>query len=422
MMRGFGGNADDIRGIWRPMKEKSTDRETVSSMRFISSAAAGKWEHLLALELVIPQVVFMILQRTTPLCGLVLAGGRSSRMGRDKSTLVHPDGRTLVRRTCDLLKEAGCEMVVLSLRHDQEVPAELEGIPVVRDPAGDSVGPMAGIVGGMKLRPDADWLVLACDLPRLDIATLRALIDSKQTDEKFLAYRSEFDGLPEPLCALYGPNSLPLLEDALANDFRCPRKILMRGDCRLIEPTTQRALENANTPDDWMTATQELPSLPQMDGELLEIWISEGNDFRGRHEKGRLSHEIRSVPEVECVAGMGLRGDRYFGFKEDFKGQVTFFDAAAVQGVREEFNLPDLPSSVFRRNLIVSGVRLGDWVGKKFRFQDIEFEGTEECKPCYWMDDVAAPGAEEFMKKNFRGGLRARIITSGTLKVRQLAE
>ncbi len=157
--------------------------------------------------------------------------------------------------------------------------------------------------------------------------------------------------------------------------------------------------------------------LPAWQAELLEIWISAGNDFRGRHEKGRLDHGIRSVTEIECVAGLGLRGDRYFGYKPDFKGQVTFFDADAVQAVRDHFSQPDLCSSVFRRNLIVRGRDLGAWVGKRFRFQGIDFEATEECKPCYWMDEAVAPGAEAFLKANFRGGLRARILSDGVLRV-----
>ncbi len=161
--------------------------------------------------------------------------------------------------------------------------------------------------------------------------------------------------------------------------------------------------------------TQE--ALPEWQADLLEIWISEGNDFRGRHEQGRLNHESRNVSSVECVAGMGLRGDRYFGFKPDYKGQVTFFDAAAVQAVREEFSQPDLSSSAFRRNLIVQGIDLSEWIGKRFRFQGIDFEASEECKPCYWMDQVVAPGAEEFLKAKFRGGLRARVLSNGFLKI-----
>jgi molybdenum cofactor guanylyltransferase len=189
--------------------------------------------------------------------GLVLAGGRSSRMGADKAVMIHPDGRTLARRCYDLLREVGCEVVAISLRADQEIPEGFEDVrnlEIVRDPAGESLGPIAGIVSGMDLKPDADWLVVACDLPRLDLATLSHLIASQQKDERFLAYRSEFDGLPEPLCTLYSEAALKILKQAQADDFRCPRKILIRHDCRLLEPVTPRALDNANSPEDWNLA------------------------------------------------------------------------------------------------------------------------------------------------------------------------
>lgn len=188
--------------------------------------------------------------------GLVLAGGKSSRMGADKAALVHPDGRTLLRRTCDLLKQAGCGIVAVSLRHDQEIPTGFEEAVIVRDPDGASRGPLAGMIAGMQLDPAADWLVIACDLPRMDLGTLRNLIDEREPNEAFLSYRSEFDRLPEPLCACYSAAALPLLEKAFAEDLRCPRKILLQNDCRLLEPVTPRALDNANTPDDWDAATR----------------------------------------------------------------------------------------------------------------------------------------------------------------------
>lgn len=194
---------------------------------------------------------------TPVLHGLVLAGGRSSRMGRDKAALVHPDGRTLARRCHDLLADAGCAQVMLSLRHDQPLPpgfADLAQVGVVRDPAGLSCGPLAGMLAAMRLRPAADWLVLACDLPRLDLTTLAHLIASRMPDEAFLAYRSEFDGLPEPLCAIYAAGALPLLEQSLLDGVHCPRKLLIRHACRLLDPLIPRALDNANTPGDWQTA------------------------------------------------------------------------------------------------------------------------------------------------------------------------
>ncbi len=189
-----------------------------------------------------------------PLYGLVLAGGRSTRMGSDKAALIHPDGRTLARRCYELLADAACVHVMLSLRHEQEIPAGFDSIEIVRDPAGASLGPLAGIVAAMRTHPEANWLVVACDLPRLDPTTLTQLIESKQAGEKFLAYRSEFDGLPEPLCTLYASAALPLLEQALVDDFHCPRKILIRNACRLLDPVTPRALANANTLSDWENA------------------------------------------------------------------------------------------------------------------------------------------------------------------------
>lgn len=161
---------------------------------------------------------------------------------------------------------------------------------------------------------------------------------------------------------------------------------------------------------------REKTDLPEWDAEIREMFISGGHDFRGRHGLGRRQHDISSINEVECVAGMGLKGDRYFAMKEDYKGQISFFDADVVDAVREQFDLPDLSAAIFRRNVIVKGADLSQWVGKKFRFQGVEFEGSEECRPCYWMDEAAKPGVEEFLKKNFRGGLRARILSDGVLR------
>ena len=335
-------------------------------------------------------------------------------MGREKGPLVHPDGRTLARRGYDLLLEAGCERVALGLREGQEIPAGFDGVGEIWTASDPGTGPMAGIVAVMRLQPDADWLVIACDLPRLDRPTLERLAAETRPDEKFLAYRNPHDGKPEPLCAIYTHAALADLENALAAGEKSPRDFLARHGCRLIDPPDAGALENANTPAD---GEQAIAAPPDWHAELCEIWISPGNNFRGRHERGSLDHGIIGLREIECVAGLGLRGDRYFGYKPDFKGQVTFFDAATVDAVRAEFALPELSSSVFRRNLIVRGVDLGEWAGKKFRFQGVEFEGSEECRPCYWMDQAAAPGAEAFLAANFRGGLRARILSGGILRV-----
>ncbi len=148
--------------------------------------------------------------------------------------------------------------------------------------------------------------------------------------------------------------------------------------------------------------------------QIVALYISPGHNFFGHHEKPPGENPILAVDQVECVAGKGLRGDRFFGFKEDYKGQITFFSEEVYLALSQELGKFDRPHSVFRRNVIVRGVDLNGLIGQEFMIQGIRFEGMSECAPCYWMDQAFAPGAEEFLKG--RGGLRARILSDGVLQ------
>ncbi len=120
------------------------------------------------------------------------------------------------------------------------------------------------------------------------------------------------------------------------------------------------------------------------------------------------------VESVECVAGKGLVGDRFFGWKEDYKGQVTFFEQEVYERLCERFQVADVPPSAFRRNVITQGVDLNSLIGQEFEVQGVRFLGTQECSPCYWMNQAFAEGAEEALK-GF-GGLRAKVLTDGVLR------
>lgn len=148
---------------------------------------------------------------------------------------------------------------------------------------------------------------------------------------------------------------------------------------------------------------------------VVGIFISPGHNFFGHHEKPAGTHPTISVPAVECVAGKGLFGDRFFGFKENYKGQVTLFSAEVFTEVCCKFNVSGKSPGVTRRNVVTRGVDLNSLVGKKFIVQGIEFEGVAECSPCHWMNEAIAPGAEAAL--HGRGGLRARILTDGVLRV-----
>jgi MOSC domain-containing protein YiiM len=139
-----------------------------------------------------------------------------------------------------------------------------------------------------------------------------------------------------------------------------------------------------------------------------------GHRFFGRHGKDPLEYPIKELNTAECVAGRGIRGDRFFDHPLNHKGQVTFFSMEVFEAMRRELGVSDRPPSVLRRNIYVRGVDLALLIGGTFEVQDVVFEGVEECRPCYWMDSAFGHGAEEFLKG--RGGLRARVINDGVLR------
>jgi len=147
---------------------------------------------------------------------------------------------------------------------------------------------------------------------------------------------------------------------------------------------------------------------------VRHIFISAGHNFFGRYGQVAGTHPSEEVAEVECVAGYGLRGDRFFGYRPDYKGQVTFFAMEVFEAARRELRVPALAPWAFRRNVITAGVDLNALIGVRFELQGLEFEGVEEARPCHWMNQAVAPGAEEWMRG--RGGLRCRVRTSGWLR------
>jgi len=120
------------------------------------------------------------------------------------------------------------------------------------------------------------------------------------------------------------------------------------------------------------------------------------------------------VSMIECMAGRGIRGDRYFDFKNDYKGQITFFSLDVFNELCDALQILDCSPSFVRRNAITRNVNLNELIGQDFEIQGVRFHGMEECRPCYWMDRAIAPGTHEFLKG--RGGLRAKILSNGKLR------
>ncbi len=180
-----------------------------------------------------------------PLYGLVLAGGRSTRMGQDKAALAY-HGKSQLDWAMDLIRPYVARAFV-SVRADQTADvtrARHEQIVDIRN----DIGPVAGILSAQARYPDVAWLVLACDLPFLDDTTLEHLIAARQGDRPATAYRSSHDGLPEPLCAIYEPGSRDALAAYVASGRQCPRKFLLQSNAQLLDEPNPHALDNVNTP------------------------------------------------------------------------------------------------------------------------------------------------------------------------------
>jgi MOSC domain-containing protein YiiM len=148
--------------------------------------------------------------------------------------------------------------------------------------------------------------------------------------------------------------------------------------------------------------------------EICHLYISCGHNFVGHHGQEPGEFPMIEVPAIECVAGRGLRGDRYFDHKDDYKGQITFFSLDIFDELCRELQVKGVAPSSVRRNVFTRGVDLNAFIGQDFEIQGVRFHGTEESRPCHWMDRAISAGAQKFLQG--RGGLRARILSDGILR------
>ncbi len=184
------------------------------------------------------------------LFGLILAGGRSQRMGQDKALMSY-HGKPQVEYVRDLLKEF-CTEIFISGRPKQNFLV-IEDSPQFAD-----AGPLTGILSAMTAHPKVSWLVIACDLPFADEKTLRYLIKNRDPARAATAFISTHDGLPEPLCTIWEANGFKHFLRLFRQSTRCPRKMLIKSDTHLIVSQNPRWLDNVNTPEEYRQVLKNL--------------------------------------------------------------------------------------------------------------------------------------------------------------------
>ena len=191
-----------------------------------------------------------------PLQGLVLAGGQSTRMQRDKAAL-HYQGRDQLSRAAELLARHVARVFV-SVRAGQQADPLRSRWPMIVD-AVQTEGPLAGICSALQAHPAHAWLVIACDLPFLSDAVLADLVLRRDPRLPATVYRSAHDGLPEPLCGIWEPGAAAPLAAYVEQGGRCPRKFLLRQQVPLLDLPDVQALDNINTPQEYAAALAGLP-------------------------------------------------------------------------------------------------------------------------------------------------------------------
>jgi len=148
---------------------------------------------------------------------------------------------------------------------------------------------------------------------------------------------------------------------------------------------------------------------------IRQIFISSGHNYFCHHGRPPDDHPLLEKRRIECVAGHGIRGDRFYDYRDNYAGQITFFSAEVFEKLCRAFSLTNRSAGAMRRNIIVSGIDLNSLIGAEFEVQGVRFRGTRHCAPCYWMNQAIVSGAEKWLTGN--GGLRAQILAGGLIEV-----
>lgn len=244
---------------------------------------------------------------------LILIGGHSSRMGRDKGLIVRPDGRRQIDFLVDLARHAGGE-ILLSMREDSPPPVDL---PVIVDQH-RGAGPLAALAAFHDHRREEAALVLSCDLFLLDDETVSHLLASHDASHRATCFPNRLDGLPEPLCAIYEPAALSQAKEWLEKGERGARRFLRSLEPKLLQLPHPAALENANTPHELAECFSKLSDGViektvtvdfAREGIAGETIVSLANTAGGLYEELCFLRRLDSKIGEELIFRNGLSGD-----------------------------------------------------------------------------------------------------------------
>lgn len=194
----------------------------------------------------ITQIVDCIAQeklKNNSINGLILAGGKSTRMGTDKGQINY-HGMSQVEYLSLLLKPF-CDDVYVSLRSDQKSVYTIQSI----EDSYQGFGPMSGILSAFKYNPNAAWLTVATDLPMITDASIKNLVHRRDPTKIASCYKQSKSKFPDPLFTIWEPKAYLTLLSFLSLGYSCPRKVLINSDVEVLPIEDDQILLNVNDPE-----------------------------------------------------------------------------------------------------------------------------------------------------------------------------
>ncbi len=195
-------------------------------------------------------ILTLIETNTAPLCGLVLAGGESVRMGKDKGLLDY-FGKSQRMYSLEMLEKLNLK-TYLSVRKEQK----LDQNNIIEDKF-IGLGPFGAICSAFQHDPNTAWLVMATDLPYADEKLIRRLMTNRDSSKVATALKGKNKKFPEPLITIWEPKAYPIMLQFLAQGISCPRKVLINSDVKLVE-VDDDFITNVNTPEEFTAVKKYL--------------------------------------------------------------------------------------------------------------------------------------------------------------------
>jgi len=202
------------------------------------------------IEHISKHILELIEANTAQLSGLVLAGGKSLRMGTDKG-LLNYFGKSQRAYSMEMLEKLNLK-AFLSVRKEQKLVQD----NIIEDKF-IGLGPFGAICSAFQHDPNKAWLVLATDLPYVDENLIRQLLDKRDPSKVATALKGKSKNFPEPLITIWEPKAYPILLQFLSLGISCPRKVLINSDIKIVE-VEDDYIVNVNTPEEFDSVKNDL--------------------------------------------------------------------------------------------------------------------------------------------------------------------